>query len=72
MAKSDFFKAKLPRQTQKMLALTGLKKDAHYNGRIRRMFIDAHAVHVKHKMDIMRGKDPDAAAAEKTATPEIE
>lgn len=66
MAKSDFFKAKLPRQTQKTLMLMGLKKDAHYNGRIRRMFIDAHAVHVKHKMDIMRGKDPAAATEDKT------
>lgn len=60
MAKSDFFKAKLPRQTQKMLILTGMKNDAHYNGKIRRMFIEAHAAHVAHKMNVMRGKDTDA------------
>jgi len=51
--RSDFFDAKLPRQLKRMLAMAdarGWTKDSHESGKVRRLFIDAHANHVAYKI----------------------
>lgn len=56
--RSDFFNTsaktpKLPRYLKKVLALN--YTDAHHNGEVRRLFIQAHQAHVAHKLK--RGND---------------
>jgi len=51
--RSDFYDTsakcpRLPRYLKKMLALNS--KGAHYDGEIRRMFINAHQIHVAAKL----------------------
>lgn len=51
--RSDFFNTsakcpRLPRYLKKMLALNS--KGAHHDGEMRRLFIDAHQVHVAAKL----------------------
>lgn len=51
--RSDFFDAKLPRQFKRMLAMAeanGWIKDSHERGDFRRAMIDAHANHVRFKL----------------------
>lgn len=57
--RSDFFNTsakcpRLPRYIKRMLALTSTG-DRHHDGAVRRLFIDAHQVHVAAKLK--RGKD---------------
>lgn len=52
--RSDFFNTsdktpKLPRELKKMLALMSTG-DKHLDGDIRRIFINAHSIHVKYKL----------------------
>jgi len=51
--RSDFFNSKLPRQYKRMFAMAqtnGWVGNNHDYGRIKKMFIDAHANHVAYKM----------------------
>jgi len=51
--RSDFFNAKLPRQYKRMLAMeetNGWLKDEHDRGRVKKLFINAHANHVGFKL----------------------
>jgi hypothetical protein len=51
--RSDFFGAKLPRGFKRMLAMeqaNGWVKDSHEYGKVKKLFIDAHASHVRHKL----------------------
>jgi hypothetical protein len=51
--RSDFFNAKLPRGYKRMMAMAqtnGWVKDSHEYGKIKNLFIDAHANHVRHKL----------------------
>ena len=51
--RSDFFRAKLPRQYKRMLAMAqtyGWSGDEHNRGELKRAFINAHANHVGFKM----------------------
>jgi hypothetical protein len=51
--RSDFFNAKLPRGFKRMLAMSetyGWIKDSHERGKIKGLFIQAHANHVGHKL----------------------
>ena len=46
---------RLPRQFKKMLALQSTG-DAHHDGELRRLFIDAHQSHVAYKKKVASGK----------------
>jgi hypothetical protein len=51
--RSDFFNAKLPRGFKRMMAMAqtnGWVKDSHEYGKIKNLFIDAHANHVRYKV----------------------
>lgn len=47
--RSDFYKAKLPRQIKRMLSLMSTG-DGAYDSDVKKMFIEAHDRHVKYKM----------------------
>lgn len=47
--RSDFYSAKLPRQIKRMLSLTSTGDGAH-DAEVKKMFIEAHARHVRYKM----------------------
>lgn len=51
--RSDFYSAKLPRQYKRMLAMeqtNGWLKNSHDRGRVKNLFIQAHANHVGFKL----------------------
>lgn len=65
--RSDFFSAKLPRQYKRMLAMSqtyGWSGDKHAFGDLRRMFINAHASHVGHKLKRNTTENRDASDSE--------
>ena len=47
--RSDFYKAKLPRQIKRMLSLMSTGDSAH-DSEVKKLFIEAHDRHVKYKM----------------------
>ena len=65
--RSDFFSAKLPRQYKRMLAMSqtyGWSGDQHASGDLKRMFINAHASHVGHKLKRNTTENRDASDSE--------
>ena len=51
--RSDFFSAKLPRRHKRMFAIAqtyGFIKDNHEYGKLKRLYIEAHANHVGFKL----------------------
>ena len=51
--RSDFYNAKLPRSFKRMLAMeqtNGWIKNNHELGKLKRLFIEAHANHVGYKL----------------------
>lgn len=65
--RSDFLKAKLPRSLKKMLAMSetyGWSGDEHQKGAIRRLFIEAHASHVRFKTKRQSSESNQASAEE--------
>ena len=62
--RSDFFNAKLPRATKRMLTMGqvyGWTGDAHERGAIRRAMISAHANHVGFKMKRQSSENRDSS-----------